>query len=312
MIRYLFPAIALILFLPGGAYAALPERTYPLTMGGTRHAVTQWLQENGYNYQVFHQPDGLVHIGSINDEQELLVELRPHSPLATEVVIHLDENEQREENLKELLQNLSEKNWSNTNKLTGNRSQLEIPSPILNQTGTAVCIHADNRGQDVQFSGVFIDSRGLVLCTAHDLQKNNTVNITFTNGMHFKGDILKIDFHRDLALIQTYADQEQCISLEKGRNLLGMNERVFSVGCPLNQNGTIHAGFINGLPRMVDDLPLWQVSMEIQPGGSGSPVFDDNGNFVALLKARHRISPGIGFLIPLEVIIDFLGTRFEQ
>jgi len=46
--------------------------------------------------------------------------------------------------------------------------------------------------------------------------------------------------------------------------------------------------------------------MKIYPGSSGSPVFDVQGNLVAIVKGRHRGTDSIGFLIPLETIIEFV------
>ncbi len=311
MIRCMILLISLFFFPHDDAYAVTSKQIFPLTMAGTRQAVTRWLQDNGYDYRVVPGADGLVRIRNMQNERELLVELRPHSPLATEVDIRLDDRGQGKEYFKKLLQYLSEK--TSTQAIAAvNWQEPDIPSSIQKHIGTTVCIHSDNQAQDVQFSGVFINSRGLVLCTAHDLKKNGQVSILSASGSQYRGDIIKIDFHRDLALIQTNADQEPNISLEKGRNLLDMNEMVFSIGCPLNLGGTVSTGFIKGLPRRVDDLPMWQIGMEIQPGSSGSPVFDNNGDFVAIVKGRHRISSGIGFLTPLEVIIDFLNGQLEQ
>lgn len=311
MIKYLLlllPAVWILCL--HDAHAGETGRQYPLSMAAARQTVTQWLQQNGYSYQVIPEPGGLIRIRSSNRGEQWLVELKSRSPLATVITVHLDGSEQREENIEELLQHLAAK--SSTKPRAADRQQPEIPGAILEQIATVACIRAHSRGQTVQFSGVFIDNQGLILCTAHDLKEHEEVNIISTIGTLFKGDIIKIDFQRDLALIRIKADQEQVISLKEGRNLLGMGEKVFSIGCPLSLGGTVSAGFINGPPRLVNNLPLWQAGMEIQPGSSGSPVFDGNGAFVAIIKGRHRTSPGIGFLIPLEVIIDFLNEQLEQ
>jgi serine protease Do len=109
-----------------------------------------------------------------------------------------------------------------------------------------------------------------------------------------------------LALLHIPIEMDVAISLVASRNLLEMGETVFSVGCPINHSGTIYIGKINGPPRRIDELPLWQVQMEIHHGNSGSPVFDVNGNLVAMVKGRYRGTSTVGFLIPLETIIHFL------
>ena len=308
MIKYLLLIpLAAWTFSLHGAHAEETSQHYPLSMAAARQTVTKWLQQNDYSYQVIPEPGGQLRIRSSNNSEKWLIELRPHSPLTTVVVVHLVGNEQVEEQTEDLIQHLTAKSGT----LKDERQQPEIPAAILEKIDTVACIRANNKGSTIQFSGVFIDPNGLILCTAHDLKVHEEVTIISTIGTLFKGDIIKIDFQRDLALIQIKTNQEQAISLDEARNLLGMGEKVFSIGCPLSLGGTVYTGFINGPPRLVDNLPLWQAGMEIQPGSSGSPVFDGSGAFVAMIKGRHRASPGIGFLIPLEVIIDFLNEQLQ-
>ena len=54
-------------------------------------------------------------------------------------------------------------------------------------------------------------------------------------------------------------------------------------------------------------MPLWQAQMNIHHGSSGSPVFDGQGRMAAMVKGRYRGTDSIGFLIPFEMILQFLG-----
>ena len=78
------------------------------------------------------------------------------------------------------------------------------------------------------------------------------------------------------------------------------------MACPINPGGKVYSGIINSPPRRVKDLMLWQVDMTIHLGSSGSPVFDINGNLVAVVKGRYRGTDSIGFLIPFETLLAFL------
>jgi len=311
MKRFLvFFLLSATIFLFNNSAAALEEQSYPLPMAAAREIVTQWLTDHDQRYQVVPEPGGLIRVFSSMQDENWSINLLPRSPLATTVTIHGDSSTKNDTPFEDLFSSLKKK--SSSPSTTVQRRKHDIPQPILEQIGTVACLTAQNPEHSVQFSGVFIDTKGLILCTAHDLMEHEKVKVLSTIGTSFNGDIIKIDFDRDLALISTQAEPEQIISLETGRNLLGMGEKIFSIGCPVNLRGTIYAGFINGPPRRVNKQPLWQASLEVQPGSSGSPVFDMNGNFVALIKAKHRRSPGIGFLIPLEVIIDFLNEQEQQ
>jgi serine protease Do len=151
-----------------------------------------------------------------------------------------------------------------------------------------------------------VDAQGLVLSTIHDVETFHDIKVTLYDGREITGDVIKKDINLDLALIDIGSGVEHAISLAEGRNILGMGERVYSVGCPVNLVGSVFAGIINGPPRRVNELTYWQVNMEIHPGSSGSPVFDVQGNLVGIVKGRYRGTQSIGFLIPLETIIAFV------
>jgi serine protease Do len=99
------------------------------------------------------------------------------------------------------------------------------------------------------------------------------------------------------------------IALTKGRNQINPGENVFSVGCPANLIGTVHPGTISGPPRRAGQSLYWQVKMDIYPGSSGSPVLDENGRLIGIVKGRRRGTNTIGFLIPFETIIAFIQAR---
>ncbi len=299
---------AIWLFSFHNVYAMESSQHYPLSMAASQQAVSHWLDMDDQSYRIIPQSGGLIHISSSKNNEQWQIKLTPHSPLATTISIRIENDEDDELRIQELQQYLNSRN-KNNKQITN--QQPEIPSPVLEKIGTVACLRADRQGKTVQFSGVTIDEQGLILCTAHDLKEQEEVTIVSTINTLFKGDIIKIDFERDLALIQIQSGREQVINIEEGRNLLSMGEKLYSIGCPVGLRGTVNSGYINGPPRLVNKQPMWQASMEIQPGSSGSPVFDNEGKFVAIVKGRHRVSEGIGFLIPLEVIIDFLSEQLK-
>ncbi|WP_339137063.1 MAG: serine protease [Candidatus Electrothrix sp. GW3-4] len=307
---------AVFLVYPYSMHAAESgEQPYALSRAAARQAVCQWLNAHGYSYQVLSEPGGVLLLRSVSPAAEpWQLELRPHSPLSTAVTLSSAGSGEERTRFAELLPYLKERAAGDTAITRGKEGQQQrdgIPGPVLDQIGTVVCVRAGSPENTIQFSGFFIE-KGLVLCTAHDLGVTREVSIVSTVGVHFKGEIIQRDPQRDLALIRIEDGPDQVVSLAQGRNLVGMGERIFSIGCPVALRGTVNAGFINGPPRRLHELPLWQADIAIQPGSSGSPVFDSNGVLIAVVKGRHRLSPGIGFLIPLEVITDFLQEKSEQ
>ena len=181
-----------------------------------------------------------------------------------------------------------------------------FPIPVLSKIESVVCIRIVTGEDKDRLSGVVVDGSGLVITTAHGIPEGQDIILTLYDGTECRGVLLYRDAARDLALIQFQGPALEAVSPLSGRNLIGMGEQIFSIGCVGELQGTVTSGVMNGPPRRVDDQPLWQVHMEILPGKSGSPVFDSQGNLVALVKGRYRGTSSVGFLIPLETIIHFL------
>lgn len=277
----------------------------------TLYEVMNWMADSGFTAEQKGLQDGKVLVTGIPGEkegQEWRVTVSPYSALGSEVSVLITGSV--DELLVDALRSALE-----TGRAGGTKNTYEtpvLPLPVLGQIENVACIHAEAAGRSVQFSGFFIDDEGLILCTAHDLLEHERVKVMSNTGLFFEGDVVKADFERDLALIRVDATKEEIVRVGEGRNLLVVGEQVYSIGCPMNMRGTIHTGFINGPPRKIGDSFLWQAGLEVQPGGSGSPVFDKDGSLVGVVKGRHREAGDLGFILPLEVIVDFLQEYFDQ
>jgi serine protease Do len=189
---------------------------------------------------------------------------------------------------------------------SGNDDIQEIPALVLSRKESLVCVKARMNGSPLQFSGFLIDTEGLILSTAHDLQGVQEIVVLYRD-QPFQGRLVKIDLERDLSLIRIAPSPR--IPLTKARTLLKDGERVYTLGCPLKQHQEGNSGMIDGPVRHVNHFPLWQVKMKILPGSSGSPAFDARGDFVGVVKGRYRGSDSIGFLIPAKTVLEFLKER---
>ena len=76
---------------------------------------------------------------------------------------------------------------------------------------------------------------------------------------------------------------------------------------------TVTTGVVSGIDRSID-MPsgitlrgLTQVSACINPGTSGGPVVNRSGELLGMVVALREGSQGIGFVIPVSQILEFVG-----
>ena len=282
------------------------SKTYPLPITEMQDVVSKWLMDSDFEILEVDQELSQVKLSAQSREKILEICLSQQSPLATLVTICEDHGGAKNQDLQNRLWNyISE--YVNSPEIKVSDTQGKIPDIILAQKESVVCIEAKVGGETYQASGFVVDDNGRIriISTAHDLKNLKEINIILYDGSEVAGRILKIDFHRDLCLIQIDKKLENFIPLSSPKNLLEIDEKLYSISCPINLKKTVSSGNFTA-PKRVDDLILWQVQMKIYPGSSGSPVFDENGNLSAIVTGRYRGTDSVGFLIPFKTLMEFL------
>jgi serine protease Do len=284
------------------------NRPFPAPVSEVVEIINRWFTDQGYAVQRDFPRPGTIHLTAWHIQDEWDITVRPHSALAAVATIIHNSVTPSGHACRRLREYVNGDLLGTMPRQPPRAERLHrsIPAAVLDKIDSVVCIHTRSSRQVVQFSGFVIDPDGLALSTAHDLADRQQVTLTFTDGTRVPGIVTRLDFRLDLALVAFSADARAFVSPSYGRKLLDQGESVFSIGCPDNRDGTLSSGTINGPPRLIDDQLLWQVDMDIYPGSSGSPVFDDQGQLVAMVKGRYRGTATVGFLTPLETMIAFL------
>lgn len=300
-----FLGLLIIWTTPAGAISNSNEsRIYKMTAAEAEEICVEWLQNNGFS--VFHQSqsDQIVDLLAEKDGQRLRIIAQRHSPIAATIRIEgVQGNAQAA--VSALQQYLD--GYINLPNHQPGEERHTIPEAVRQHSNAVVCLYSAAGDKEVQVTGFAVDTSGLILCTGHDLEVNALISVMFSDGREIDGQVIKIDHLRDLALIQTSKPLENVIPLKEGRFMLQNGDPLFAISCPGGGLATIESGFIDGPPRRVQGMPLWQAQMNIHHGSSGSPVFDGQGRMAAMVKGRYRGTDSIGFLIPFEMILQFLG-----
>jgi serine protease Do len=281
------------------------SRSYSLPISELETILLDWLTRSGFEIQRSRLKMGDVRLNITRPAENWQIVLKPRSDLITEIHAgSASSAPQRSATIDRMAAYIAK--YIRTPASQKEVSNQVIPPAVLSQISSVVCLNTKSNKKNSQHTGFVVDTQGLVLSTIHDVETFHDITMTLYDGRELAGNVIKKNTDQDLALINIGTGLEQAVSLAEGRNLLGMGERVYSVGCPINLVGSVFPGIINGPPRRVDKLTYWQVNMEIHPGSSGSPVFDFQGNLVGIVKGRYRGTQSIGFLIPLETIVAFV------
>jgi len=297
MLRPGLCALILCLCL-GSAQAEGPDiRIYPIPRLEAEQVVTAWLERQGCTVAKSTR-DSFSELRATCSKRQWRLILKHHSPLATEI---WQENTAADGTETALFKQL-------TAYLEGYTAlQWEtVPKTVLARQKSVVCIMARVQGKIIQVSGFVVDKDGLILCTAHTLNDPQALTVYLADGTRCKGRLIRLDDHKDLALIDCGFDFDAAVAIARDKTELDMGQRVYALGFPGCRRVRVLEGIVDGPPQLVENQPLLQVRMEIDPGSSGSPVFDEKGNLAAIVKGRLKGDNHSGLLIPLETIITFI------
>ncbi|MGD0577634.1 MAG: trypsin-like peptidase domain-containing protein [Bryobacteraceae bacterium] len=173
-------------------------------------------------------------------------------------------------------------------------------------------------------SGVIIDPDGYVVTNAHVVLGAQKAQVTIlersgtTHGREGRGlvhrrglpaEIVGLDVETDIALLKVpekglpalrFADSD---TVEEG-------QFVFAVGSPMGLDNSITMGVISSTARQFrpdDPMVYLQTDASINPGSSGGPLVDAEGNVVGIstmILTQSGGSEGLGFAVPSTVVAN--------
>ena len=188
------------------------------------------------------------------------------------------------------------------------------PKEVAEKYNGAVVVvsHATGSG-----SGFLISSDGFIATCAHVLPNNNKIKVQIQNlGALVTMDavVIERDDEQDLALLKAtpkFTCQYVCFERNK---LPQMGEEVTIIGNPglgdTILSNTMTQGIVSNPLRRIDEVPFIQTTAAVNPGTSGSPLFNSYGNVIGLITLKGRIEAA-GFAVPMERIKAFLQRCCE-
>lgn len=158
-------------------------------------------------------------------------------------------------------------------------------------------------------TGCIIDKRGIILTSAHVVDVGKSVVVTMANGQNFEAKVLKkFGENKDIALLKINVPQDlQTVKLGDSAKIK-VGQKVLAIGNPFGFNGTLTQGIISRIDYAKNRI---QTDAAINPGSSGGPLLNKNGEIIginqAIFNPDNNISNiGIGFAIPINLVKEYL------
>lgn len=168
-------------------------------------------------------------------------------------------------------------------------------------------------------TGFVIKDDGTLLTNYHIVAGAKRIEVTFADGMVSPAQVISAQPERDLVVLKParIPDDLPAITMAAAGQL-APGDLVIAVGFPFAMGLSVSAGIVSGLDRTFP-IPgrkplkgLIQFDAAVNPGNSGGPLLNQNGEVVGVVTALFTPSPdgtfaGIGFAITMDSAANAVG-----
>ena len=189
--------------------------------------------------------------------------------------------------------------------------QQQVPEILRRFFGNQVIIPEPQEPQEKTGYGsaFFISKDGYLLTNHHVVENASKVTIMLNDRRELDATVVGSDERTDVALLKVNGSNFP--ALRTGNvDRLRVGEPVLAIGSPFGFDYSASAGIVSAKMRNMmgeTSVPFIQTDVALNPGNSGGPLFNQNGDVVGV---NSRIFSGTGgymglsFSIPIDVAMD--------
>ncbi len=170
-------------------------------------------------------------------------------------------------------------------------------------------------------TGVVVEDNGTILTNLHVATGTPRIRVTFMDGTVAEARLIGSQPGNDLAVLQpsTIPPDLKPAAMSSAATL-SPGDQVVSVGFPFGVGPSASAGIVSGLGREFEEggratlKNLIQFDASTNPGNSGGPLVNANGEVVGIVTALMnpsgvRTFAGIGFAITIDTAASAVGEN---
>ena len=157
-------------------------------------------------------------------------------------------------------------------------------------------------------SGFIVSPDGYILTNAHVVDDSSEVTVKLTDRREFVAKVIGVDKRSDVALIKIAATGLPIVHFGDSSRLRP-GQWVVAIGSPFGFENSVTAGVVSATARPLDEnyVPFIQTDAAVNPGNSGGPLFNVDGQVIGInaqIFSRTGGYMGMSFAIPIDLALN--------
>ena len=167
-----------------------------------------------------------------------------------------------------------------------------------------------------QGSGFVMNESGYILTNAHVVDGADEIRVSLSDRRELVATLIGADAQSDVAVLKVDATDLPAVKLGKSGGL-EVGDWVLAIGSPFGFSHSASQGIVSALSRSLPDgtyVPFIQTDVAVNPGNSGGPLFDTEGNVVGInsqIYSRSGGYMGVSFAIPIDLAMNVANQLLD-
>lgn len=149
----------------------------------------------------------------------------------------------------------------------------------------------------------FLFAPHYILTTYHSIQNADSLFVENDNFTRSKANVVFTNKDLDVAVL--YVSELNIVPKNFGFTTLlsNLGNKVFTLGFPTNQM-VYNEGYISAVNGYNNDTAYYQITMSLNPGNSGGPLFNYKGELIGMISSKNISMEGVAFALKSNMLYN--------
>jgi uncharacterized protein (TIGR02145 family) len=170
-----------------------------------------------------------------------------------------------------------------------------------------------------------ISSKGYLVTNYHMIENSNRIQVRGINGdltTAYEAEIILSDKANDLAIIKTKDNNliiNGVVPFKLNDVLQNVGTSIYTLGYPLlstmGEEIKLTNGIVSARTGFQGDITSYQITAPVQPGNSGCPLFNINGDLIGIISSKNAEAENAAYAIKavyLKQLIELIPDKLSM